>query len=227
MLCFSRLCMVKQIKLSPSTLNIFLDCPRCFWNHFHGKKRPNGIFPSLPSGMDNILKHYFDYYRKKGVVPPEIEEIGAKMYEGPELKDWQSNFRGIQWVDKKTGVLLRGAVDEMLTKDGKLIVLDFKTRGFPLKEDTANHYENQLNTYNFLLKKNGRKVENYGYLLFYHPKQACKGKKCNIEFNTDLVKMKANPSNAEKVFRDAVACLQGKEPKPAKGCEWCKFGGMK
>jgi len=217
--------MEKQLKLSPSSLNLFVDCPRCFWNSFNGKKRPSGIFPSLPSGIDKILKHYFDYYRKKGIVPPEIEEIGAKMYVGPELKDWQSNFRGIQWEDKKTGVILRGAVDEMLIKDGKLIVLDFKTRGFPLKDDTADHYENQLNTYNFLLKKNNRKVENYGYLLFYHPKQACKGKKCHIEFNTDLVKMKADPSKAEKVFRDAVACLNGNIPKANKNCEWCEYNG--
>ena len=215
---------MKHLKLSPSTLNIFLDCPRCFWNHFNGKKRPAGIFPSLPSGIDKILKHYFEHYRKKGSVPPEIEEIGAKMYVGPELNDWQSNFRGIQWTDKKTGALLRGAIDEMLIKDGKLIVIDFKTRGFPLKEYTHKHYENQLNTYNLLLKKNGRKVADYGYLLFYHPKQACKGKKCHIEFNTDLIKMKADPSKAEKVFRDAVACLQGDCSKPAKGCQWCEYG---
>ena len=217
--------MEKQLKLSPSSLNLFLECPRCFWNSFNGKKRPASIFPSLPSGMDNILKHYFDHFRKKGIVPPEIEEIGAKMYSGPELKEWQRNFGGIVWTDEKTGVVLRGAVDEMLIKDGKLIVLDFKTRGFPLKDDTADHYENQLNTYNLLLKKNNRKVENYGYLLFYHPKQACKGKSCKIEFNTDLVKMKADSDKAEKVFRDAVACLNGKEPQPKDGCEWCKYNG--
>ena len=216
--------MQKQLKLSPSSLNLYLECKRCFWNHFHGKRRPASIFPSLPSGIDKILKEYFDYYRKKGIVPPEIEEIGAKMYEGPELKEWQRNFGGIQWKDLKTGVLLRGAVDEMLQKDGKLIVLDFKTRGFPLKEDTHEHYRNQLNTYNLLLKKNGRKVETYGYLLFYHPKRACKGKKCYLEFNTDLVKMRASPETGEKVFREAVECLNQKEPpQPKEECKWCKF----
>jgi xanthosine utilization system XapX-like protein len=52
-------------------------------------------------------------------------------------------------------------------KNDRLIVLDYKTRGFPLKEDTAAHYQDQLDIYNFLLRKNGYRTEDYGYLLFY------------------------------------------------------------
>ena len=41
------------VTLSPSSLNLMKDCPRCFWVQFNkGIKRPNGIFPSLPSGID-------------------------------------------------------------------------------------------------------------------------------------------------------------------------------
>ena len=48
-------------KLSPSTLNLMKECPRCFWLAQHKVwKRPAGIFPSLPSGMDKILKVHFD-----------------------------------------------------------------------------------------------------------------------------------------------------------------------
>ena len=212
----------KQLRLSPSSLNLFNDCPRCFWNHFHGKKRPSGIFPSLPSGMDKVLKEYFDFYRQKKLVPPEIEEIGAKMFNEPIIKDWQNNFRGISWTDPKTGIILRGAVDEMLIKNNKLIVIDFKTRGFPLKEDTHKHYESQMNLYNFLLRKNKRKVADFGYLVFYHPKRACTGKRCIFEFHTDLIKMKLSPNKAEKLFRDAVKVLRSnKPPKASKDCGFC------
>jgi len=37
-------------------------------------KRPSGIFPSLPSGMDKILKEHFDRFMKKNELPPEIKE---------------------------------------------------------------------------------------------------------------------------------------------------------
>ena len=143
-------------KLSPSRLNLMKDCPRCFWLSMHKVwSRPTGIFPSLPSGMDRILKTHFDKFMKKGVLPPELCENqecnGFKLFDDEELlKDWRNNFRGISWIDKE-GNKLFGAVDNILVNGKKLVVLDYKTRGFPLKDDTAQHYQNQLDFYNFLL----------------------------------------------------------------------------
>ena len=42
----------QTFKLSASALKLMEECPRCFWLHHHDKKRPSGIFPSLPNGMD-------------------------------------------------------------------------------------------------------------------------------------------------------------------------------
>ena len=62
-------------KISPSSINLMEECPRCFWLAIHDKwKRPQGIFPSLPSGMDGILKVHFDKFMEKGELPPEIRE---------------------------------------------------------------------------------------------------------------------------------------------------------
>jgi len=64
-------------KLSPSSLNILEDCSRCFWLYIVKKhSRPSGAFPSLPSGVDRILKHHFDKYREKGELPPELKNHG-------------------------------------------------------------------------------------------------------------------------------------------------------
>src|SRR3989338_10949660 len=159
-------------KLSPSSLNLMADCPRCFWLQFNKDiKRPAGIFPSLPSGMDRILKTHFDSFMKKGELPPELKDwnIDCKLFNNEELlKVWRNNLKGIPWTDEK-GNLFRGAVDNILVKGKKLVVLDYKTRGFPLKDDTAEHYQDQLDIYNFLLRKNGYETEDYAYLLFYHP----------------------------------------------------------
>ena len=79
------------------------------------------------------------------------------------LKVWRSNFKGIRWTDSKGNVLL-GAVDEILEKDGKLIVMDFKTRGFALKDDRHTRYQDQLHTCNSSVIATGDESEACSYL---------------------------------------------------------------
>lgn len=213
-------------KLSPSSLNLFRECSRCFWLDKHGVwKRPSGIFPSLPSGMDKVLKEHFDRFRDKGELPPEICDndhcgnmrlFGENGQEKDLLAVWRSNFKGIRWSDSD-GNVLSGAVDNLLKHGEKLVVLDYKTRGFPLKEDTHEHYQLQLDSYNFLLQKNGYKTEDYAFLLFYFPDKVLESGE--VVFNTEFKKMKTSPENAEKTYNKAIECLKGE--KPEKRCEWC------
>jgi len=211
-------------KFSPSSLSLLKDCPRCFWLAFNkGVKRPAGIFPSLPSGMDKILKVHFDKFMEKGELPPELAELNGdvKLFDDAELlKIWRSNFKGIPWTDEE-GNLFRGAIDNILVKGKKLIVLDYKTRGYPLKEDTAAHYQNQMDIYNFLLRKNGYETEDYAYLIFYHPD--CVNEKGAVIFNTDIVKMKISIKNAEGIFKKALKVLNGGMPEAAEECDYCKW----
>jgi len=209
-------------KFSPSSLSLLKKCPRCFWLHFNkGIKRPDSIFPSLPSGMDRILKIHFDSFRDKGELPPELVKLNGKykLFDDAELLAiWRNNFKGIEWLDKD-GNLFRGAVDNILQKGKKLVVLDYKTRGFPLKEDTHHHYQDQMNIYNLLLRKNNHKTENYAYLLFYHPNKV--DSDGDVLFNTDLVKMKVDVKDAEKLFRKALEVLGEDVPDSGKECGFC------
>src|SRR3989338_2338991 len=148
----------KPLKLSPSAINLMLECPRCFW----------------------LEKH----------------------------KVW----------NKPSGILLMGAVDNILSKGKKLIVLDYKTRGYPLKEDTHEHYQAQMDIYNFLLRKNGYDTEDYTYLLFYYPKEV--SETGELIFDTKLIKMKTNAKKGEEYFKEAIELLEGDCPK--KTCEWCE-----
>ena len=208
------------VKLSPSSLSLFTECPRCFWLSMNGIKQPGRIFPSLPSGFDSMLKKHFDSHREKGTVPEELDGVDAQLFgDKAKLKEWQNNFKGLSWQDGD--YILRGAVDEILEKDGKLIVLDFKTRGFPLKEDTHEHYQDQMNIYNFLLGKMGFKTTGYAYLLFFYPDKF--NGKCQVLMNSELKKMKTKPKDAEKLFRDAIVCLEGPEPKSDKECWMCGY----
>jgi len=209
-------------KLSPSSLNLMEECPRCFWLDKHKVwKRPNGVFPSLPSGMDNILKKHFNKFRDRGLLPPELCNNNhcenMKLFDNKELlKVWQNNLKGIRWEDKE-GNILFGAVDNILVNGKRLIVLDYKTRGYALKEDTADHYQNQLNIYNFLLRKNGYDTEDYSFLLFYVPSEVTETGE--VIFDTSLIKRKIDIKNAEKLFENAIKLLNG--DCPTKSCEWC------
>ncbi|MBI2107648.1 PD-(D/E)XK nuclease family protein, partial [Candidatus Woesearchaeota archaeon] len=107
----------------------------------------------------------------------------------------------------------------------KLIVLDYKTRGFPLKEDTADHYQDQLDIYNFLLRKNSYETENYSYLLFYHPNKV--NAEGEILFNTDLVKMSISIGNAEKIIKNALKVLEEDIPDCAEECGFCRWKNSK
>lgn len=213
-------------KLSPSALSLMKDCPRCFWLHYNeGKKRPETIFPSLPSGMDLILKKHFDRFAKKNELPPELRNLkeckGFKLFSDFEqLNIWRSNFKGVSCSDKQ-GNILHGAVDNLLVnkKNKRLIVLDYKTRGFPLKEDTHHHYLDQLNLYNFLLRQNGYETEDYSFLLFYHPKEVLESGE--VMFHTDLIKVKTSSEDGEKLWKEALKCLEGSCPERHGECEWC------
>ncbi|MDD4898506.1 MAG: PD-(D/E)XK nuclease family protein [Methanocellales archaeon] len=211
-------------KFSPSSLSLLKECPRCFWLRFNKNiKRPDTIFPSLPSGMDKILKEHFDRFIEKGELPPELQELNGEvtLFDDKELLQvWRNNFKGIQWTDDKGNVFM-GAVDNILKIEDKLIVLDYKTRGYALKEDTHKYYQDQMDIYNFLLRNNGYQTEDYTYLLFYHPNKI--DENGSVDFHADLIKIKINVKNAEDIFKRAVDVLEGEMPEPSDECGFCKW----
>jgi hypothetical protein len=212
-------------KLSPSSMNLIEDCLRCFWLQIVKKiSRPSGAFPSLPSGVDKMLKEHFDRFRDNNKLPPELKQLDGhiKLFDDKDLlKKWRNNLKGIEYKDEENDILLHGAVDNLLSKENKLIVLDYKTRGFALKEDTAHHYQDQLDIYNLLLRKNSYETEDYAYLLFYLPEKVMETGE--FIFKTELVKMKINVAHAEFLLDRAIKIVQGDMPEPSKECAYCRF----
>jgi hypothetical protein len=148
--------MMKEVVLSPSTLSLFMDCPRCFWRHMNlGIRRPGGAFPSLPSGMDRVLKEHFDKHRTEGRLPSELDGFRGKLFpDTGRLNEWRNNRKGLRYRDPSSGVTLMGALDDLfVTQEGLYAPLDFKTRGYPRKPDTHEHYQHQMDLYSFLLEK--------------------------------------------------------------------------
>lgn len=216
-----------MIKVSPSGIGMLLECPRCLWLYVNeGVKRPFGAFPSLPGGMDGLFKAYFDSYRAKGELPPEIEgKVGGKLFtDMAKLKQWREiNFGrgGLHAQFLNWDIELGGAIDELLINDkGEYVPFDFKTRGYPTKEDTHEHYQHQLDLYALLFEKNNLRPADYGYLLFFWPREYREGR---TMFDTQLVRLKINPKNGVKILEEVCRIANSEKPAAHSQCEYCLY----
>lgn len=217
---------MERIKLSPTSgLNLFLECPRCFWLRYNEKiHRPDIVFPSLPGGMDRIIKEYFDRYRKLGKMPPELEgKVKGALFSDQELLDrWRNWRQGLNFDDPVLEATLTGALDDCILDDGFLIPLDYKTRGTAPKErDSEEYYQTQLDTYVFLLQKNGFPVREFAYLVYYFPERFFDGNL--VKFSTEVVKLETDSQRAYRIFSEAIACLRGPIPKAHTDCSYCAW----
>ncbi len=216
----------KKFRLSPSTLSLFLDCNRCFWlEKIKNIRRPRGIFPSLPSGMDRVIKNYFDAYRPQKKLPIELRGVD---FQGVELFEDQKQLD--LWREWKTGLIYRnpeghelfGALDDLLVKDGKYIPFDYKTKGSKATEEGAvKYYQNQLDSYALMLNANDLATWDFGFLLFFSPKSVAE--RGQVEFEVQPIKIKLDPSRSQKIFESAVQLLQGPLPSSLPSCEYCAW----
>lgn len=215
-----------MIRLSPSTLNLFLECPRCFWLHINENiHRPRGPFPSLPMGMDNVIKVYFDKYRIKGELPPEIrDKVEGKLIPDLELlNNWRNWKTGLEYKDEILGVTLFGALDDCLQDDKYYAPVDYKTRGSaPREGDSEKYYGNQLDCYALLLEKNNYPIKDFGYLIYYYPKEV--EEEGRVNFNIEVIKLNTNSNRARKNLQDAAKLLNGSIPAYHSECEYCIWG---
>lgn len=217
----------QMIKVSPSGISYLLECPRCLWLHVNEDlKRPRGIYPSLPDGMDNVFKKYFDEYRARGEMPPEIEGmVEGKLFDDKKkLNTWREfNFGrgGLRAEIPEYNMVVAGAIDDLLiSPDGKVILFDFKTRGYPTKEDTHEHYRHQLDLYALLFERNGVELAGCGYLLFFSPESYSLG---SAAFRTELVRMDVSPSRGLSVLEKVHKIVTGPIPPAHQMCEYCTY----
>jgi len=159
-------------------------------------------------------------------MPPEIAgKIEGKLFDDVKrLNAWREfNFGrgGIRAEIPEYNMLLSGAIDDLLVSpDGKFIIFDFKTRGYPTKEDTHEHYRYQLDLYALLFTRNGMEVAENGYLLFFWPQSYSSGM---ANFKTELVKMDVSPSRGLSILKKANDIIIGSMPKAHQTCEYCVY----
>ncbi len=216
---------MKSLTLSNSRLGLYTECPRCFWLHLNaGIKRPDTIFPSLPGGLDTQFKRYFDQFRARGNLPPEVDgKVPGKLLSDMEIINrWRDWRRGLRYSPPWAEVELMGALDECLVDEaGFYYPLDYKTRGYAPKGDTPEYYQDQMNFYTLLLEGNGHKTKRLAYLLYYHPVEV--KQHGLIQFVINVQEVATDPESAERLVKAAVAVLNGPAPASSAECGFCRF----
>lgn len=187
-------------------------------------RRPRGPFPSLPGGVDAVMKTYTDGFRNRKALPPELQGVTAgRLYEDQaQLDRWRDALRGdFRVTDRTLGVEVLGGLDDLLAESDGLTPLDFKTRGWPVKEDSHAHYEHQLDLYTWILERLGQPVSGRGVLLFFSP-VAYRGNGA-FQFRTEPVTVQTSTKRAAALLARAVKILKGPPPKEHADCAFCRF----
>lgn len=224
--------MKEKIQLSPSKLNDFVRCARCFHDQYVSKViKPRGIFPTLPGGMDLILKTYVDQHR--GSLPHGLagQLPGVLLRDSVQMNKWRHWKTGPTYFDKENNIELIGALDDCLDDCYFHIPLDWKSKGSEPKDDGSQYYQLQMDCYNLMLDAQGVKTRDEAYLCYFWPKEA-RGNSQNgrvstnlieVLFNLKVYKITCSKDNARKVMLEAAKCLRGTRPQSNDSCEHCKY----
>ena len=224
-----------MIKLSRSAIEQYLNCKRCFILMYKYKVRLNTLPFTLNSAVDNLCKNEFDYYREKQEPHPLFIEngINAVPFKHEDMNKWRNNFQGISYYESNTDVHFYGAVDDVWVKpDGELILSDVKStskNNFDW-EETWNKYEypkayrRQLEMYQWLFRKNGFKVSNTAYLVYFNGLKNEPMFNQTLKFELHLIKLDCDDSWVSKTISKAKNLMdQDSYPDGSFGCETCRY----
>ncbi len=171
---------------------------------------------SIASGLDRVLKAYFDTFRKNGNLPPFLSgKIPGKLMLDMPKKGW------LDFYDPELEAKLGGYLDECIhLDDGKYAVLDHKTRG-SAPQEVHRSYQLQMDAYTFLLEQNNLPTNRTAYIVYYIPEKI--GSLKEVSFDFILKELKTDPERAEDIFHSAVNTLASAIPEVNKNCDFCKW----
>ncbi len=220
-------------KLSRSKIDLFLNCPRCFYlDRRLGVSQPPGFPFSLNSAVDKLLKKEFDIHRAGKTAHPLMKSYGLNLipFQHEKIDEWRDALGGgIQYLHPRTNLLITGGIDDIwVGSDGELSIVDYKATSkseeVNLDADWQIGYKRQMEIYQWLFRKNGFKISDVGYFVYCNgdaDKKAFDGK---LEFNIKILPYEGNDGWVEQAITDAYNCLaQDAMPEPSPECDFCSY----
>lgn len=222
----------KPFRLSRSKIDLFMECPQCFYlDRRLGTGRPPGFPFSLNSAVDALLKKEFDLYRKQQKAHPFIEEFGidAVPYEHKDLDIWRNTLKGIEYLHEPTNLLVTGAIDDIwINSQGENIIVDYKatskTSEVSLDAEWQRGYKRQMEIYQWLFRRNGFNVSPTGYFVYCNGDTGKPYFDKKLEFKIKVIPYTGDDSWIEKALKDIKVCLMSDNiPEPNPECDFCNY----
>lgn len=222
----------KPFTISRSKIDLFLECPRCFYiDRRSGVGRPPGYPFNLNTAVDTLLKKEFDIHRVKQTQHPLMKTYGieAVPFAHEDIDEWRENFKGVRYLHEPTNFIVTGAIDDVWKMpDGSIAVVDYKSTSkngeVSLDADWQISYKRQMETYQWLLRHKGFTVSDTGYFVYCNgdtDKEAFDGK---LEFNIKIIPYTGSDAWIEDTLFTIRATLDANAIPPASSdCDYCRY----
>ena len=216
-----------DFSLSPSKIGVLKDCPKCFYNANVLKvDRPRGIFPSLPGGVDLVMKTCFDAFRP--VLPAHlVKQLPGRTLWGNKdqinkLRNWRSGLKTELKIQGKT-VSLIGALDDLIVEaDGTFSPFDVKTKGKQPETDGAEYYQHQMDLYSLMLFENKMQPSGNAYLDYWFPTTFTDIG--DMGWGDRLFTLDTSCQRGRAWLENAVTIMTaGSAPASSSKCEYCAY----
>lgn len=225
---------MKKLKLSRSKIELFMDCPKCFYlDVVKNIKRPSGFPFTLNNAIDTLLKKEFDEHRKNGTQHPIQTAFGidAKPANHPQIAQWQNSLKGgVSYYDDKHDCTFFGGIDDLwVAPDGTYHVVDYKVTAkqtiVTSLPDWADAYKRQVEIYQWLLRKNGLKVSDTAYFVYCTGNSSRAYFHNTLHFHSHLISYTGNDNWIEGVIEQMFETMAGSYAQVASNsrCEHCSF----
>lgn len=202
--------------ISPTTLYILLECPKCFWLKVKLRfLRPEKPVASITNGLDRVFKQYFDIYRENKSLPPILDgQIKGRLIDILP--------KAYYYSDNDSGLLFWGKLDEVIDfEDGTFAAFDHKTRGSKAPAVHPAH-QLQMDSYNLLLEENARPTKSKAYLAYWIPTGG--ELHSGVPFNVELKEITTNSERVRDLLLKAAMILENSNPpKAATDCIFCSW----
>jgi CRISPR/Cas system-associated exonuclease Cas4 (RecB family) len=223
-------------KVSRSKIELYMQCPRCFWLDVRLKiTRPSSPPFNINKTIDELYKKEFDVHRAAGTPHPIMldNQIKAVPYQHKDLDTWRYNFTGVVALHAGTHLDVLGAVGDVWVKPAaELIVVDYKAtskdRDVSIDSGWQISYKRQMEVYQWLLRQNGFTVSDTGYFVYTNARMDMDGFGDHLEFKTKLIPYTGNDEWVEPTLEEMKVCMDGDMPPVGESimggvCEHCDY----
>ena len=223
-------------KVSRSKIELFMQCPRCFWLDVRLKiTRPSSPPFRINQAIDELFKKEFDSFRSQAKPHPLMvkNKIAAVPFSHQNLNTWRENFTGVATVHEPTNLHVFGAVDDIwVNENEELIVVDYKATAkqadVNIDADWQIAYKRQMEVYQWLLRQNGFKVSDTGYFVYANARFDLDGFNDRVEFKTKIISYTGKDEWVEKTLVKMKKVMEGDMPSVGSSamggpCEFCSY----